>query len=198
MRLPCLFSSGGVAVRSMWCQDRRWATSLLAGWKQKNYCMCAPYLFEEELLHQPSLEELACILYKYRKEGHQANALHLHALMCKSGLESCTSLGNHLVCMLVDFGDMLEAQQIFDRLVWRSERSWNSLITGYIRCEKPQNAFTLYYKMQEDDFAYPNAPTVGSLLKVCAKLKDFERGLKIHVDVARTGLLERDPYVGSA
>ncbi|KAI5070834.1 hypothetical protein GOP47_0015177 [Adiantum capillus-veneris] len=157
------------------------------------------HLFNEDVRHQLSLEDFACVVFKYRKEGcPPAHARQLYELMCERGLESSTSLGNQIVCMLVDRGALHQAQKVFDRLALRSDCSWNSLITAYAKCGKPRNAFTFYQKMQEDDVSYASSPTVIALLKLCGMLKDCEQGLIIHVDLVRTGVLERDLYIGSA
>ena len=54
-------------------------------------------------------------------------ALHLYEYMQKQGIESHRSLGNHLVSMLVEVGRICDASRVFDRLVYRSESSWNSM-----------------------------------------------------------------------
>ncbi|MCO5577049.1 hypothetical protein L7F22_030871, partial [Adiantum nelumboides] len=117
---------------------------------------CSPIMrllfFEDDMVPPLSLEDFTCMVYKYRKEGYPAHSLQLYTIMCESGLESLTSHGSEIVCMLVDHGALHRAQQVFDRLVLRCEISWNSLITGYIKCGKGQDAFTIYQKMQDNDF----------------------------------------------
>eukprot|EP00250_Pteridium_aquilinum_P033783 c6296_g1_i1 orf=2-643(-) len=155
-------------------------------------------LLEQGLLPQPSVEEFARFLHKSRKEKNGELVLRLRAYMCKSGLDSHKQLGNYLVPMLVGIGNLHYAQQVFDRLVYGNEWSCYCLITGYIKCGKPHLAFIVYERMHEDGFASPSGHILVALLKVCAELKDFGRGLEIHVEAARTALLENNPYVGSA
>ena len=37
-----------------------------------------------------------------------------------------------------------------------------------------------------------------SLLKACAKNKDLCKGMHLHVDIVKRGLLQKSPYVGSS
>eukprot|EP00250_Pteridium_aquilinum_P031943 c44638_g1_i1 orf=224-709(+) len=142
----------------------------------------------------PSLEELACILQKCRKEK---DALRFHAYLRKCGLEAHLLLGNYLVSLLVEVGKISSAEQVFSKLVYRSNLSWNNLITGYVKCKNPLRALTTYQNMQKDSSAQPNGYAYVALLTACTSLKDMENGLGIHAEVARKGLLEKDIFVGS-
>lgn len=148
------------------------------------------------MLPQPSLEHFAYNLCAKSKVGSRVHELHLHAFVCKHGLESHRVLGNCLVSMLVDSGSMCVAQQTFDKLSSPNDFSWNSLITGYIKAEKLQHALDVYQKVQRHVSLHLRARASVALLKVCAKLKDLERGLEIHGEIARMGM-ERDVYISS-
>eukprot|EP00250_Pteridium_aquilinum_P022824 c2575_g1_i1 orf=1-585(-) len=156
----------------------------------------ALHALEEGLLPQPLLNDLARIFDKCGEKNTQSLVPRLHACMCKCGLEA--DQGNYLVSKLVESGRMTDAQQVFDNLTNRNERSWNLLISGYIKCGKPQLAFSLYEKMQKDDTVHPKEHTFMALLKACAKSKDLEKAFKVHVELDRTGLLSTNVFVGSA
>eukprot|EP00250_Pteridium_aquilinum_P005690 c15743_g1_i1 orf=1-1287(-) len=150
------------------------------------------------MVPQPSVENLASILRNLRKAGDlSAHTLQMHVHICRNGMEAHISLGNYLVSMLAGIGSIEYARHIFDKLVSRISLSWNSLIKGYIECGWTYPAFLLYQDMQMDAYACPSSHTIIALLKTCIKLKDLKRGLEIHADVARTGLLKRDLFVGS-
>eukprot|EP00250_Pteridium_aquilinum_P022737 c2563_g1_i1 orf=199-918(+) len=155
-------------------------------------------LLEEGTLAHFSIQDLACILQQCGVERHPGHALRLHAYMLETGLESHHVLGNYLVPMLVDVGNMLDAQRAFNRMVYRNEFSWNSLITGYVKCDKPHNALTLYERMRQDNFVQPDGHTFVAVFKACAQLKDLERGCELHTEVVKVGLLERNLVVGNA
>eukprot|EP00250_Pteridium_aquilinum_P021348 c25097_g11_i1 orf=2-610(-) len=143
----------------------------------------------------PSVEDFVYILQKCRKDKILENGVRLHTYMRDHGLEAHRSLGNYLVPMLVDVGRINDAQEVFDRLAYRNEYSWNSLLTGYVKCGKSQHALSLYQKMQ-DDSLHPSGHTFVALLNACAKLRDEKNGRELHTEIVRKGL-ERDFLVGS-
>eukprot|EP00250_Pteridium_aquilinum_P032947 c4991_g1_i1 orf=301-795(+) len=121
----------------------------------------------EQGVIQPSIDDLACILHMCRKDKNQLYGLRLHAYMSKNDLDAHISLGNYLVSMLVEVGIMHNAHEVFNKLVFRNEWSWYSLIKGYIKCAKPQLAFALYEKIREDGSVHPTGHTIVALLKAC-------------------------------
>eukprot|EP00250_Pteridium_aquilinum_P020973 c24999_g5_i1 orf=421-1284(+) len=151
-----------------------------------------------EMLPQPSVEEAARILHACRKMRNQVLISCLHSCMLRMGLDAHVSIGNYLIVVLVEGGNIYEAQLVFDRLVYRYVWSWDALISGYNNCEKPQRALTLYDRFREDHSLRPTGRVYVELLKACKKLKDLERGLDIHAEVAKTDLLTVDLFVGSA
>eukprot|EP00250_Pteridium_aquilinum_P005023 c15186_g1_i1 orf=194-1111(+) len=153
---------------------------------------------KEELSLQGGASQLVSILRKHGKEKNLTHALSLYAYLHKRGWDTHGSVGNHLVSMLVDVGRVCDAQQCFDKLVHPNESAWNSLIIGYVKCERPQYALTLYQKMQHISVIHPDKHTFVALLKACAKLRNLETGARIHAEIARTGLLKVDPFIGSS
>eukprot|EP00250_Pteridium_aquilinum_P020682 c24906_g5_i1 orf=824-1825(+) len=146
---------------------------------------------------QPSVEHIAFILHKCREGSFRVCASRMYAFMQKSALDAHKLLGNNLVSTLADAGSMLDADKVFERLAHRNQQSWNALISGNIRHRKPELAFMLYLKMQDDDSVHPTVHTFLALLQVCAKTKDLERGLGLHAEILRIDLLKREPFVGS-
>ncbi|KAH6554517.1 hypothetical protein KP509_06G051500 [Ceratopteris richardii] len=94
-------------------------------------------------------------------------------------------------------GSIQNAQQGFDTLEYRNDMSCYALISGYLRQGKPHLAFSSYLKMQDDYGIKLSGRTFVALLKACLTLQDFAKGLEIHADIARLGLLETDAFVGS-
>lgn len=137
-------------------------------------------------------------MHTCRKKRDLEQALYMHVYVCNLGLESHGVVGNNIVSMMVDLGRTFDAQHIFEKLSYRSERAWTSMMTGYVEMGKPQHAFTLYSRLQDDVYVRPSGYTFMTLSKACSKLKDLERGLTIHAEIMRMGLAERDPFVGTA
>lgn len=143
----------------------------------------------------PSVDNLICILQKCRKRKNLAYAKCVHVRLCGYGLESHRVLGNYVVPMFVECESLLDAQQVFNRLVWRNEFSWTILMQGYLDCGKAQHALDLFVPMHEDSI-HPSTHTFVVLLKCCAKLTCILRGQEIHTDIIKEGF-ERVLFVGN-
>eukprot|EP00250_Pteridium_aquilinum_P018561 c24123_g13_i1 orf=515-2368(+) len=144
----------------------------------------------------PSVDELIFFTQSCRKTKHLQYARDIHAHACHSGLEDHERLGNHLVPMFKECGSLKDAQQTFNKLVFRNECSWSGLIEAYADCGEPEHALCLYQRMQEEGI-YPSRYTFVALLKACASLGCAKRGWDVHMDLARCGF-EKDVFVGSS
>lgn len=150
---------------------------------------------DDRILPLPSVEDFAYLLHKCRKEKNRSYALRLHAHLRECGLDAHASLGNSLIPVLVGAGCMDAAQQVFDKLAHRNSFSWNFLITGYVQHGLPQYALTLYQSMAS---LLVSGDAFVALLKACTNLKNMELGSKIHAEVAKNGLLERNLFVANS
>ena len=146
----------------------------------------------------PSIDSIASLLNKCTNQRLLLPSLWLHAHMHNMGLENHISLGNLLVSLLVEVGRIQEAQQLFDKLFYRNECSWNSLISGYVKHGEPHRALLLYHEMKKDDSLKPSMYTYVALLKACANLKDSKRGCEIHSEITSKSLLETNVFIGSS
>lgn len=122
-----------------------------------------------------------------RKAKNLAYAKQLHMHICHHRLESHRDLGNYLVPMFVDCGSVTLALMVFDKLDFRKEHSWTSLIDGCIESGEPRQALDLFQKMQED-CVLPSKFTFTALLRACARMKWAERGQELHFELAMKGL----------
>lgn len=157
-----------------------------------------PLLDDQIQKAYPCIQDLKRISASCRKERSHAHTLRLHDFMLQIDLETHQLLGNFLVPMLANVGNLHDAQLVFDRMVRRNVCAWNSLISGFVKHGKPRHALTLYEKMQQDDYAQPDVQTFLAIFKACVALKDLERGCSIHADVVRFGFLERTLTAGNA
>ena len=165
-----------------------------------NYGYVKIHALDKPLLFFPQIciDDILCILEKCRKEKDRVNALWMHLYVHSYGMEGHSSLGNNLVSMLVEIGYIDNARQVFDKLEYRNNLSWNSLIIGYIKCGNPQYAIFVYESMQEDPNICPNEHTFVAVLKACSKIKDLQTGVKVHEELDTTGLLRINVFIGSA
>eukprot|EP00250_Pteridium_aquilinum_P009891 c19006_g1_i1 orf=3-476(-) len=147
------------------------------------------------MLPPPSVELLLDILRKCAKDT--ALALYLHAHSRTIGLEAHSLLGNCLVSVFVEAGNLGNAQKVFDRLECKSECSWNSLVIAYVKRGEPQNALGLYQTMGEDSMLL-NEFAFVALLKACTNLADVKQGRELHAQIARKNILESNVIIGTA
>eukprot|EP00250_Pteridium_aquilinum_P004822 c15019_g1_i2 orf=717-1601(+) len=78
-----------------------------------------------------------------------------------------------------------------------TDKPWDSLITNCVKYGNPWHAISLYQQMKRSEFLRPNDRSFVALLKACTKLRALEMGLELHADIARLGLLEKNPFAGS-
>ncbi|KAI5069856.1 hypothetical protein GOP47_0016157 [Adiantum capillus-veneris] len=111
-------------------------------------------------------------------------------------LEGNPLVGSALVNMYAKCGLLAKAQQVFDELRFQEVACWNTLMIGYAEHGYGEEALKIYQKLQLK--AIPlDATTYVCILKVCGLVKAADMGHKIHVEVARKGLLQKDLAIGN-
>uniref|UniRef100_A0A804L5Z0 Pentatricopeptide repeat-containing protein n=1 Tax=Musa acuminata subsp. malaccensis TaxID=214687 RepID=A0A804L5Z0_MUSAM len=100
----------------------------------------------------------------------------VHAFAIKSGFWPDTFLRNALIHLYLCCGDPVEAARtVFDTMPIRNVVTWTAMIDGYGRNGRPDEAFRLFRRMQDDD-VMPNEFTVVALLIACAELGSLSVG----------------------
>ncbi|KAI5056119.1 hypothetical protein GOP47_0029640 [Adiantum capillus-veneris] len=130
------------------------------------------------------------------KDRESAGKLHDHILRIRV-LERHTAVGNALVNMYVNFRMLGKAHEVFEQLPLKNVISWNTLIAGYAKYGRGQEALGCLEQMELEGI-FPNHVTYICSLKACGSIGDVNKGVDLHADIARKGLLETDLQVGSA
>ncbi|XP_010066909.2 pentatricopeptide repeat-containing protein At2g02980, chloroplastic [Eucalyptus grandis] len=133
----------------------------------------------------PSLLK-ACAGAKALAEGEQ-----LHCFAVKLGLTHNVYVPPTLINMYTECGDVDAARRVFDKISDPCVVTYNSIITGYARSSRPNEALALFREMQASNLR-PDDVTVLSVLSSCALLGSLELGKWVHEYVKRHGL---DEYV---
>ncbi|XP_024986918.1 pentatricopeptide repeat-containing protein At4g21065-like isoform X2 [Cynara cardunculus var. scolymus] len=76
-------------------------------------------------------------------------------------------------------GNVGFAGQVFDEMSQRDVVSWSSMIAGYVTCNYPLNALSVFLDMKQAK-EKPNSVTLVSLLSVCSHLVNIKMGESIH------------------
>lgn len=108
----------------------------------------------------------------------------VHGEVVVSGFESDIYVGNSLLAMYSKFKDMALARMLFDRMPERDLTSWNTMISGYVKNGKPNEALVTFYLMREAGL-FPDGTTLLGLLSSCGELGAVKQGKEIHGYVIR-------------
>ncbi|KAH7276434.1 hypothetical protein KP509_39G007300 [Ceratopteris richardii] len=95
--------------------------------------------------------------------------------------------------MYIKCGALVQAQEVFDKILIKDITLWNLLLAGYANhgCEK--EALKCFMEMQQEGIP-SDAATCVCILKICSIRKDLGLGQEVHVKIIFQGL-EVDCYV---
>lgn len=113
----------------------------------------------------------------------------LHGMTVKTALASDVFVLNSLVHFYSACGDLDMAYRVFVNIPRRDVVSWNSMITGFVRGDYPDQAVELFRGMQAEGVR-PNAVTMVGMLSACTKKSDLEFGRWVHSYMERNGIGE--------
>ncbi|KAG5562320.1 hypothetical protein RHGRI_005147 [Rhododendron griersonianum] len=96
----------------------------------------------------------------------------------------------------IETGFIELARDIFDRWFDKDLVLWNSMISGYVESNHPNEALVLFEKMENEEIE-PDQYTVVSILSACACLSDLQYGRHVHRLILTKNMLH-DVFVGTA
>lgn len=82
---------------------------------------------------------------------------------------------------------MVCVEKVFDEMPGGDSVSWNVLISGYVTCNRFEDAIDVFRRMQRESNAKPDEATVVSTLSACTALKILKLGREIHHYVNELG-----------
>ncbi|KAK9051639.1 hypothetical protein SSX86_028267 [Deinandra increscens subsp. villosa] len=103
----------------------------------------------------------------------------IHAYAVKGEFDKKMKFGNTLLDMYAKCGDMDSALKVFNNMNERSVVSWTSMIAGYSRDRKSDEAINLFLEMKKKGVK-PDTFTVTSILHACASNGSLEKGKEVH------------------
>ncbi|KAI5060749.1 hypothetical protein GOP47_0025169 [Adiantum capillus-veneris] len=120
----------------------------------------------------------------------------LHSKIVKKGFELDQVVGNALVDMYGKFGLLLEAQQAFEHLPWRTSISWNILIAGYSEQGLDKEALFVLRRFFLEGGCV-DATSYISSLKACGNSEDLSMGCLLHCIIVQDGH-DTDSFIGNS
>ncbi|KAK7349644.1 hypothetical protein VNO77_07166 [Canavalia gladiata] len=100
-----------------------------------------------------------------------------HAL--KFGFEFDIFVYNASITMLLSYGELEAAYDVFDKGCVRDLVTWNSMITGCVRRGLANDAIKLYREMEAEKVK-PNEITMIGIVSSCSQLLDLNLGRQFH------------------
>jgi pentatricopeptide repeat protein len=122
----------------------------------------------------------------------------LYMDIVKAGFELDLHIGNALVDTYSKCGSFDESCIVFDKLPSRSVVVlWPSMVAGYLRHGRGQEAVELFKEMQKERSPPPDNITYLHLIKACTGMGDIASGHFIHAHMFHIGI-DLDPYIQSS
>ncbi|KAJ6360960.1 hypothetical protein OIU77_004896 [Salix suchowensis] len=122
----------------------------------------------------------ASLLQTCTKVVSFTHGIQFHTLVIKSGLDTDRFVGNSLLALYFKLGpNFFEARRVFDGLFYKDVISWTSMITGYVKVEKPKKSLELFLEMLGLGIV-PNGFTLSAVIKACSELGDLRLGKCFH------------------
>ena len=135
----------------------------------------------------------ACASLEALDQGRKIHA----KISCNGFMITHLETGNTLIGMYAKCGMLTEAQKVFNDLPVQDTISWNAMIAGYAKHERGEEAFYLLEQMQQKGIPF-DVVTLVCGVKTCGRLGASQKGEKLHDEISRRGLLEKDSLVGNA
>jgi pentatricopeptide repeat protein len=165
-------------------------TTMISGYAQQGYGEQAFYLFglmQQEGL-KPDKYTFSSVLHASGSPGTTLEqGKRVHALILEAGLESNIHVATALIRMYTKYGSLVDGRHVFDRMLKRDVVSWTMMIVGYAKEGYTDDAFKLFYQMDEDDLK-PDKAAYISILTACVSPALLEQGKQIHCQIIEDGL----------
>ncbi|KAJ7561029.1 hypothetical protein O6H91_03G011000 [Diphasiastrum complanatum] len=119
----------------------------------------------------------------------------IHKKVIGSGLECDVLVGSCLVDMYGKCSSILDASRVFNNMPKHNLVSWNSMITGYVKCGQEKEAIELFQQMNRANMM-PDSYTFVAVLNACASITALQEGRRIHAQIIQSGF-ESEIIVGN-
>eukprot|EP00268_Persea_americana_P063906 TRINITY_DN8347_c0_g3_i1.p1 TRINITY_DN8347_c0_g3~~TRINITY_DN8347_c0_g3_i1.p1 ORF type:complete len:661 (-),score=133.16 TRINITY_DN8347_c0_g3_i1:2036-4018(-) len=163
-------------------------TALITGYAQNDRAEEAIALFPQMLRQglKPNQFTFASLLKASGAAQSNERGRQVHAFCVKYGCDLNVYVGSSLLDMYARYGDMKEANLVFDGLSCKNEVSCNALIAGYARKGEGEEAFKQFWKMQRAGFEATHF-TYSSVFSSCASIGALEQGKWVHAHMIKSG-----------
>ncbi|XP_047972773.1 putative pentatricopeptide repeat-containing protein At3g05240 [Salvia hispanica] len=118
----------------------------------------------------------------------------IHGYAVRTALAGDVSLGNALVSMYINCGEIDAAWLFFNDMPQKSMVSWNAMLTGYRVHGLQKEALELFRDMIKEDIQMPSYVTLLNVLPAC---ENVHQGKSVHGYIVRRRISLETPLVTS-
>ncbi|XP_010248045.1 PREDICTED: pentatricopeptide repeat-containing protein At3g14730 [Nelumbo nucifera] len=127
----------------------------------------------------PSKFTVTGILSVLTMTGDLDNGRAVHGFAKKMGYESDIAVSNSLIDMYGKCKDVVDALEIFEKMLDRDIFSWNSIIAVHQQSGDHDGTLSLFDRMREAGVC-PDVVTITTVLPACSSMAALMRGKEIH------------------
>ncbi|KAL3521068.1 hypothetical protein ACH5RR_019217 [Cinchona calisaya] len=173
--------------------------SIISGFCQNGSAVPALVILDQMRLEGKKMDSVtvSSILPACAQMGDSSRGMLIHLYVIKHGLEFDVYVSNALINMYAKFGELGNAQNVFDQMVTRDLVSWNSIIAAYEQNDLPHHAINYFHEMQLNH-VQPDLLTLVSIASSNAQTRDFVSGKSIHGYILRRCWISEDVLLGNA
>ncbi|KAH7281695.1 hypothetical protein KP509_36G058800 [Ceratopteris richardii] len=167
--------------------------ALIAGYVQQSQNKEAIRCFEEMQSERLSPDEVTfvCILNACGELQNIDKGKEIHHEIVRQGLLGTNiEIDIAVVNMYSKCGILEIAQEVLDDLV-KDAVVWSTLVARYVQQDKADAALNCFDLMEQKGLS-PDEMTFIHILKACGCLRMVEKGIQIHSEVVRQGLLDKN------
>ncbi|XAR52519.1 hypothetical protein NMG60_11020646 [Bertholletia excelsa] len=202
VHMYCRFGSPEVAHKifiNMPSRDRGSWNAMISGFCQNGNSAEALGVLEEMRLEGMKMDciTVSTILPACAQMDDILHGMLIHLYVIKHGLEFDLFVCNALINMYAKFGNLGNAQKIFDQMLIKDLVSWNSIIAAYEQNANPDIAINFFGGMQSNRIQ-PDVLTLVSLASSIAQTRDCQNGKLVHGFILRRCWFADDIVIGNA
>ncbi|KAF9617372.1 hypothetical protein IFM89_036293 [Coptis chinensis] len=131
---------------------------------------------------------LSCTISACSSLGDLQCGQTVHGLAIRLGYEETAniSIGNALISLYSQCGDIEDAELVFNKMVYKHDVvSWNSMIHGFATNGMILEAFSLLHEMQHTWSVHPDLVTLISIVPLCTEFNLLREGRSVHGFIVR-------------
>ncbi|KAL3616471.1 hypothetical protein CASFOL_039861 [Castilleja foliolosa] len=165
--------------------------SLISAYSRSPHHAHYAYQLFDQLEHdslKPSGVTITSLLQASAGLGDVISGSTLHAKSLKIGLADNVRVQTSLLGMYSNCGDVDCAKRVFYLMMDKDVITWNSIISAHIKNGKIFGSLEIFQDMLSDE-VNPDQFTYSLVMNACAKLEEYDIGIRVHAHIILSGTL---------